>query len=114
MQPSATSVDNVSPFEQSSELKLDTKRDLRLAFRGYVLAIADETNNSMRQRVEPCIALGGKPSLAGSVWMLNMKTCKVVTRDQFVIQPMLELVIVKNIHRASKPLWVLARYGPDA
>ena len=48
-----------------------------------------------RPRIEPCIDLYGKLNLTGSVWMLSMKTYKVVTRDQFFIQPMPELVIVK-------------------
>ncbi len=34
--------------------------------------------------------------------MLKMKTCKVVTRDQFVIQPMPELIIVKITELASR------------
>jgi hypothetical protein len=102
LQPSATSVDKVSPFEQFSGLKLDAKRDLRVAFGDYVLATVAETDNSMRPRVEPCIALGGKLNLTGSVWMLSMKTYKVVTRDQFVIQPMPELVIVKITELATR------------
>ena len=60
LQPSATSTDNVSPFEQFSGLKLDAKRDLRVAFGDYVLATVAETDNSMLPRAEPCIALGGK------------------------------------------------------
>ncbi len=102
LQPSATSVDKVSPFEQFSGLKLDAKRDLRAAFGDYVLATVAETDNSMRPRVEPCIALGGKLNLTGSMWMLSMKTYKVVTRDQFVIQPMPELIIVKIAELATR------------
>jgi hypothetical protein len=34
--------------------------------------------------------------------MLNMKTYKVVTRDQFVMQPMPELVIVKITELATR------------
>ena len=49
----------------------------------------------MRPRLKPCIAFGDKLNLMGSVWMLSMKIYKVVTRDQFVIQPMPELAIVK-------------------
>jgi hypothetical protein len=63
LQPSATSVDKVSPFEQFSELKLNAKRNLRVAFGDYVLATVAETDNSMRPRVEPCIALDGKLNL---------------------------------------------------
>jgi hypothetical protein len=95
LQPSATFVDKVSPLEQFSGLNRDAKRDLRVAFGDYVLATAAETDNWMRPRVEPCNTLGGRLGLSGSVWMLIMKPYKVVTRDQFVIQPMPELVIDK-------------------
>ncbi len=67
LQPSATSVDTVSPLEQFSGLELDAKRDLRVAFGDYVLATVDETDNLMRLRAEPSIALGGKLNLAGLV-----------------------------------------------
>jgi hypothetical protein len=67
LQPSATSVDTVSPLEQFSGLELDAKRDLRVAFGDYVLATVDETDNSMRPRAEPSIALDGKLNLAGLV-----------------------------------------------
>ena len=102
LQPSATSTDNVSPFEQFSGLKLDAKRDLRVAFGDYVLATVAETDNSMLPRAEPCIALGGKLNPTGSVWMLSLKTYKIVTRDQFIIQPMPELVIAKITEVAAR------------
>jgi hypothetical protein len=56
LQPGDSSVDKVSPYEQFSGLKLDEKRDLRVAFGDYVLAPPVETNNSMGPRCEPCIA----------------------------------------------------------
>ena len=73
-----------------------------MAFGDCVLATVAETDNSMRPRVEPCSALGGKLNLTGSVWMLSMKTYKVVTRDQFVIQPMPERVLVKITELATR------------
>ncbi len=79
LQPSATSVDKVSPFEQFYGLKYDAKRDLRVAFGDYVLATVAETDSSMRQKVEPCIALGGKLNLSGSVRMFSMKIYKIIT-----------------------------------
>jgi hypothetical protein len=48
-----------NPFEQFPGMKLDAKRDLRVAFGDYVLATLVNTDNSMRPRAEPCIALGG-------------------------------------------------------
>jgi hypothetical protein len=57
-QPSATSVDKVSPYERISGMKLDAKRDLRIALGDYVLATTAVTDNSMLPRAERCIALG--------------------------------------------------------
>jgi hypothetical protein len=74
-------------------MKLDAKRDLRVAFGDYVLATPATTDNSTLPRADPLIALGGKLNHTWSVWMLSLKTGKVVTRDQFVIQPMPEVVI---------------------
>ena len=84
LQPSASSSDKVSPYEQFSGMKLDAKRDLRVAFGDYVLATPATTDNSMLPRAEPFIALGEKLNHTGSVWMLSLKTGKVVTRDQFL------------------------------
>ena len=95
LQSNASSTDRVSPHEQSSGRKLDAKRDLRVAFGDYVLATTAETNNSMVPRAEPFIALGGNVNPVGSVWMLNLKTNKVVTIDQFIHMPMPDIVIEK-------------------
>lgn len=102
LQPSAMSVDKVSPFEQFSGMKLDAKRDLRVSFGDYVLATPANTDNSMLPRAEPCIALGGKFNHTGSVLMLSLRTNKIVTRDQFVIQPMPDIVINKITELANR------------
>ena len=46
--------------------------------------------------------------------MFSMKTYKVATRDQFVIQLMPELVIVKITELATNLPRVLERCRPDA
>jgi hypothetical protein len=102
LQPSATSIDKVSPFEQFSGMKLDAKRGLRVAFGDYVLATPTNTDNSMLPKAEPCIALGGKFSLAGSVLMLSLRTNKIITKDQFIIRPMLDIVINKITELAAR------------
>ncbi len=60
LQPSATSVDKLSPYKEFSGMKLGAKRDLRVAFGDYVLATPAVTDNSMLirepSRVSP---LGG-------------------------------------------------------
>lgn len=70
LHPSANATDTVCPHEQFSGIKVDTKRDLRVAFGDFVIATPAETNNSMEPRSEPHIALGGRHNLTGSVWML--------------------------------------------
>lgn len=102
LQPNANSTDKVSPYEQFSGIKLDVKRDLRVAFGDYILATPPDTDNSMRPRVEACIALGGKNNLAGSVWAYNLRTGHVVTRDQFVINPMPDAVIQRLTAQALR------------
>jgi hypothetical protein len=83
-------------------MKLDAKRDLLVAFGDYVLATTAETNNSMAPRAEPFIALRGKGNPTGIVWMLNLKTNKVVTRDQCVHLPMPDIVIEKPTRQALR------------
>jgi hypothetical protein len=102
LQPNASSVDKLSPYEQFSGLKLDAKRDLRVAFGDYVIATAAETNNFMGPRCEPFVALGEKGNPTGSVWMLSLKINKVVTRDYFVILPMPDIVIGKIMNQALR------------
>ncbi len=76
-------------------VKLDAKHDLRVTFGDYVLATLAETNNSMAPRAEPLIALGSKGNPMCSVWMLSLKTNKVVIRDRFVHVTMPDIVIEK-------------------
>ena len=91
----ASSIYRVSPHEQFTGMKLDAKRDLRVAFGDYVLATTAETNNSMTPRAEPFIALGEKGNPTDIVWMLSFKTNKAVTRDQFIHLPMPHIGIEK-------------------
>ena len=102
LQPSATSIDKVSPFEQFSGMKLDAKRDLRVVFGDYVLVTHANTDNSPLPRAEPCIALGGKFNLTGSVLMLSLRTNKIITIDQFVIQPLPDIAIIKITELATR------------
>ena len=74
LQPSVTSVDKVSPYEQSSSMKLVAKRDLRIAFEDYVLATPNVSDNSIISRAEPCITLGGNFNHTESVWKLSLRS----------------------------------------
>ena len=94
-------MDIVCPFEHFLCLEHDMKQCLCVAFGYYVLATVDETDHSMLPRAEPCVALGCMLNLAGGVWMLSLKTYKIVDRGKFVIQHMPELVIAKVTEMAA-------------
>jgi hypothetical protein len=51
LQPNASSVDKVNPYEQFSGLKLDAKRDVFVGFGDYAIAINAMTDNAMGPRV---------------------------------------------------------------
>ncbi len=53
-------------------MKLDAKRDLRVAFDDYALATLATTDSSMLPRANLFITLGGKLNHTGSVWMLSL------------------------------------------
>jgi Reverse transcriptase (RNA-dependent DNA polymerase) len=93
MQPSRMSVDRTSPLEQFTGRKIDAARDLRVQFGDYVQARIIETDNTPRSRTQGCIAALPTGNLTGSVKMWCLATNAVVTRDQFKILPMPDLVI---------------------
>jgi hypothetical protein len=90
--PSSNSLDKVSPREQFSGLKLDFARDLRCGYGDYVQATVPNTDNSMSPRTMGCIALLPTGNTTGSVRMWCLATQTVITRDQFRILPMPDLV----------------------
>ena len=60
------------------------KTDLRFGFGDYVQATVATTDNSLKTRTE---------NPTGSVLMLHLATNRVVTRDQFNVLPMPDLVV---------------------
>ena len=92
MQPSSTATDHVSPLEQFSGRKLDAKLDLRVGFGDYVHATVPVTDNTLSPRTQGCIAMLPTGTLTGSVKMWCLRHDSTVTRDQFVILPMPDMV----------------------
>jgi Reverse transcriptase (RNA-dependent DNA polymerase) len=92
----------VSPMEQFTGRKLDMKRDLSFGFGDYVQATVPNTNNTLQARTEGCIALLSKGNLTGSVYMYNIGTGSVCTRDQFKILPIPDVVITLLTDKATK------------
>ena len=102
LQPSRTSTDRTSPHEQFTGMKLDARRDLRIAFGDYVQATVPVTDNTMSARTLACIALLPVGNLTGSVRMWCIQSDRVITRDQFTILPMPDLLIAAINKRAEK------------
>lgn len=93
MQPSRTSTSSISPVEQFTGRKIDAAKDLRVQFGDYLQATVPDPDNSMRSRTQGCIALLPTGNLTGSVKMLCLATDRTITRDQFKVLPMPDLVI---------------------
>jgi hypothetical protein len=91
--PSRTSVNRTSPLEQFTGRKIDAARDLRVQFGDYVQATVSDTDSTMRSRTQGCIALLPTGNLTGSVKMWCLATNATITRDQFKILPMPDLVV---------------------
>jgi hypothetical protein len=102
LQSDATSVDKVSPYEKFYGLKLDAKRDLRVGFGDYAIATNAMTDDSMGPRTGQFIAFGGKGGPTGSVWLLNLRSNQVGTRNQLILLPMPDLVVSKIMEQAHR------------
>ena len=86
------SLDKVSPHGKFTGMKLDYHRDLRCGYGDYVQATVPNTDNSLSPRTFGCIALLPTGNTTGSVKMWCLATQSVITRDQFRILPMPDLV----------------------
>ena len=92
MQPSRMSVDKISSLEQFTGCMIDFARDLRVQFDDYIQATVSDTDNTMRSRTQGCIAVLPAGNFTGSVKMSCLSTNATITRDQFKIIPMPDLV----------------------
>jgi len=89
-----TSVDAETPRERFWGTKLDYLKDLKLGFGDYCEiycpAVAD---NTLAERTTSAIALYPTGNLQGSWRFLDLKTMKVVARDQYTVLPTPSVVI---------------------
>ena len=92
--PSMASVDVETPRERFWGTKLDYLKDLKLGFGDYCEiycpAVAD---NTLAERTTSAIALYPTGNLQGSWRFLDLKTMKVVARDQYTVLPTPSVVI---------------------
>jgi hypothetical protein len=83
----------MAPREVFLGRKTNFKVDARIAFGAYAEAIDPYSDNTMRPRTTPCIALCPTGNTTGSVQFLSLVTGSVITRDQFTELPMPDSVI---------------------
>ena len=70
------------------------------------------TDNSLKARTEGCIALLSTGNPTGIVLMLHLATNRVVTRDQFKVLPMPDLVVEYLTATARKEGYTRAVVDP--
>jgi hypothetical protein len=92
LRPTQQSTDFVSATEQFTGRKLEWS-DLKYGFGEYCQAINRDTDNTMTARTQGCIVLLPVGNLSHSVKMLSLSSKKIITRDQFTVLPMPDLVI---------------------
>ena len=92
LRPTQQSTDFVSATEQFTGRKLEWS-DMKYGFGEYCQAINRDTDNTMKARTQGCIVLLPLGNLSHSVKMLSLSTMKIITRDQFTVLPMPDLVI---------------------
>jgi hypothetical protein len=90
--PHKTGLINISPSEAFRGRKADYKRDLRVGFGEYCEVLNANTNNTMPSRTQATISLDSVDNTTGSV-ILSLLSGKNISRDQFKILPMPDLII---------------------
>ena len=84
---------HIPPREAFLGRKTDFKIDCRVEFGEYCLTTEPETDNTLKSRVEDCIALMPTSNLQGSVKFLSLRTGRIITRDQWTALPTPRYVI---------------------
>ena len=120
MFPSGDQRDSISPREMYTGIKADYKRDVRgLSFGEYVQAHEDydQNTNLPRERTRGCIALYPKGNAGGSWKFYSLKTNMEITRDNWTILPIPDIVIdrVNAIYEADERVdsIILPDYNED-
>ena len=99
---SGTRPGGATPREAFSGQRVAGNRDFMVAFGDYCQCTVANTDHSMNPRTQDCIAYLPRGTRAGSVTMLSLATNKQVVRDNFVVLPMPESVILLLNRLAAK------------
>jgi hypothetical protein len=102
---------NVSPREAFTGMKANYKRDARCSFGDYCECTSPTTDNTMRPRTHPCIALYPTGS-QGAVRFLSLDTGRTCTRGAFTLLPTPQWVIDKMTSLAARES-ILTPTAPD-
>jgi hypothetical protein len=84
---------NISPRELFTGQRVDYNVDVRVSFGEYVQTLPSETDNSMSERSNGCIALLPCGNATGTVMFYHLATKRVISRDKWVALPMPDSVI---------------------
>ena len=99
--PNHQSIDVTPARELLTGRKLDFKRDIGLPFGTYVQVFnANTTRNSLEPRTEAAIALTTTGNIQGAMKFFLVKSCRVVTRDQWKELP-LPTELVEELNRIA-------------
>lgn len=94
-QTSGTGYRDECPRVAFSGRPVDQSLDFSAAFGEYAQCTVPNTDSSMSARTEDCIAMLPISNRSRSVQMMNLRTGKLVLRDQFKILPMPSTVIIR-------------------
>jgi len=98
---SYSNINNISSKELFTVIRTDYNKDIRHYFGEYVQTITPETNNTMVERTNRCIALSPSGDKDGSVYFFHIKTKKIIKRNKWKTLPMTN-EIIESINNLSK------------
>ena len=90
---SYTNISNTSPKELLTGIRTDYNKDIRHYFGEYIQAIVPESDNSMNERTNGCIALSPSDDKDGSILCFHIKTRRIIKRNKWISLPITEDII---------------------
>ena len=89
---SYNNLSSTSPIEAFTGIKSDFNRDLKSSFGEYCQVLVPETDNSMDERTNGCIALSPSSDKDGSILFFHLNTKKIIKRNKWI-----SLAITDNV-----------------
>lgn len=76
-----------------AEIKTDFNKHIRSSFGDYVQTFVPESDNSLSERTNGCIALSPSGDKDGSVLFFHLKTRKIIKRSKWISLPINQDII---------------------